>query len=150
MGTESKKRRGLALKHPGSPKVIEMPPDLGERLIAHCEKGMSIRSFCFTVRISYETLLEFRKTNPEFANQYEMAKLALHHHCETQLNQLIDSERDPRVGSMLKFKLQNLAGWSERTENKSKQTVKQEVTHKIDTSKLSDKELEEQIKKLEE
>jgi hypothetical protein len=148
-GTESKTRRG-GNKSKSGPKIIEMPPDLGERLVEHCKKGLSIRSFCAVARISWETLQEFRKTDCRFADLYQQAKYELVLHCENQLNEVIDEKRSPAVTQALKFKMFNLIKWSDKSETKSKQKIEQTTTHKLDTSSLSEEELDSKIKELEE
>lgn len=147
-GTESKQRRGIKTDHKGSPKVIQLPPDLGERLVEHCKSGLSIRAFCAVAKISWETLQEFRKTDKAFADHYRQAKNELNLHCENQLNEIIDGERSPAVIAALKFKMFNLIRWSDRTEVKSKN--ENTTTHKFEASSLSDADLDKELEKLEE
>jgi len=150
MGSEAKQRRGEKLKKNCGNRLIEMPEGLGERLVKHCSEGFTIQSFCYLEKISWETLQEFRKTNKNFAERYKEAKLAQYYNCEKQLAEIIDETKDPRVFNALRFKIQNLIGWTDKTESKTKSKIEQTTTHKIDTSKLSDEELEKELAKLSE
>lgn len=150
MGGKSKTRRGEELKKKCNQRLIKMPEGIGDRLVEHCSKGLSIKTFCFIEKISFETLQEFRRTDETFANRYKEAKLALHFNCEKQLNEIIDSQRDPRAFNALRFKMQNLIHWSDKTETKSKQTIEQSTKITFDTSSLTEEQLDEEIKKLEE
>jgi len=148
-GTESKVRRGVKPGHKGHPKILQMPEDLGEQLVAHCASGLSIRAFCAVCGFSWETLQEFRKTNKAFADHYIQAKAELVLHCERQLNEIIDGERSSHVITALKFKMANLIKWSDRVESKSKQKIEQKVTHSFDASSMTLAELDKEIKELE-
>ena len=72
-----------------------------EQLIEHCSEGLSFESFAGEIRVSRDTLYEWRKVHPEFSDAAKIAKECCRNFWENK-------GRDGTIGDLEKF---NSGSW---------------------------------------
>lgn len=114
-------------------------PEFGERIIELMSQGYSLAAAAADLEVGRSTVYKWIDEHPDFAGLVEIAKVRRLQKLETDL---LETKLGPVVTSRI-FALKNASpDWREKSEVEHTGKLETETTHKIDTSGLSDAELE--------